>query len=189
MRVLRACPDLDVTPRCSTVAEAVRCLPAQVPDVVLVDIGLPDGSGIEVVSALKPLLPRAQFLMLTVVEHPEQVFAALSAGASGYLLKKNARTRLAAAVREVHGGGVPLSVSVARLVLAHFREKRVPQAEASLTTREQEVLDQLAQGCTYKEAGERLSIALSTIQTHVERIYEKLHVRNRLEALRKTGRV
>lgn len=189
LTVLQASPDFAVTAVCGSAEEAIAALPGQHPDVVLVDIGLPQRSGIEVVAALKPRLPDAQFLMLTVMERPESVFAALAAGASGYLLKKNARERLGDAVREVHAGGMPLSVSVARLVLAHFQEKRPAPAHPALTSRELDVLDSLAQGLTYKEVGDRLHIALGTVQTHVERIYEKLHVRSRLEALRKTGRL
>ena len=186
--LLRRCPDLHVLGRYADAEEAIEALPGLHPDVVLVDIGLPRRSGIDLVSALKERLARAQFLMLTVMDRPEQVFAALSAGASGYLLKKNAREKLGEAVREAHAGGMPLSVSVARLVLAHFQERRPAPAHPTLTGRELEVLDSLAQGLTYKEVGERLHIALGTVQTHVERIYEKLHVRSRLEALRKTGR-
>lgn len=188
VRILRGCQDFCVLACCATASEAITSLPSQCPDVVLVDIGLPGRSGIDVVTELKPVLPHAQFLMLTVMEHPEQVFSALAAGASGYLLKKSALTRLPAAVREAHAGGVPLSVPVARMVLAHFQEHRSTQSHASLTPRELEVLDQLAHGCTYKEVAARLDIALGTVQTHVERIYDKLHVQTRLEALRKTGR-
>lgn len=188
LALLSCCPDLHVLGFYSDAEQAIEALPALHPDVVLVDIGLPQRSGIDLVSTLKERLAGTQFLMLTVMDRPEQVFAALSAGASGYLLKKNARERLGEAVREAHAGGMPLSVSVARLVLAHFQEKRPAPAHPALTGRELEVLDSLAQGLTYKEVGERLHIALGTVQTHVERIYEKLHVRSRLEALRKTGR-
>ena len=187
--VLRAHPEFAVVAVCASAEEAIENLPGLNPDVVLVDIGLPRRSGIEVVATLKPRLAGAQFLMLTVMERPEAVFAALAAGASGYLLKKNARETLGEAVREVYAGGMPLSVSVARLVLAHFQEKRPAPAHPALTSRELDVLDSLAQGLTYKEVGDRLHIALGTVQTHVERIYEKLHVRSRLEALRKTGRL
>lgn len=188
LRLLGSQSDLRVVGSCCSAEEAIDVLPALRPDVVLVDIVLPNRSGIETVMALRDQLPEARFLMLTVVERADQVFAALSAGACGYLLKKNARDRLGDAVREAHAGGLPLSVPVARLVLARLQERpRVPEHPA-LTQRELEVLDALAQGWTYKEVAERLQIALGTVQTHVERIYGKLHVRSRLEALRKTGR-
>ncbi len=188
LEVLRAAPGLVVVGHCLEADQAIADLPGQRPDVVLVDIGLPGRTGIELVAILREQLPQAKFLILTVIDRAEEVFAALAAGASGYLLKKNARERLGRAVQEVHEGEMPLSVPVARLVLAHFQERPVTPPPSSLTHREREVLDALAQGLTYKETGEKLGIALGTVQTHVERIYEKLHVRTRLEALRKTGR-
>lgn len=165
------------------------------PDVVLVDIGLPGLSGIDVVARCKPDMPGVQFMMLTVIEDVAKVYAALAAGATGYLLKKDIPGRLFEAIRELWGGGSPMSASIARQVVLAFRprsassgDSRVQEASSSLTDREQEILDLLAAGRLYKEIADHLGIGLGTVNTHIRRIYEKLHVHNRSEAIASTRR-
>lgn len=162
---------------------------AAAPDVVLVDIGLPGQSGIDLVRRAKPRLPKTQFMILTVFEDTERIFSALEAGATGYLLKRTAPRRLIEAIQELHEGGSPMSGAIGRQVLQRLAStptgSRTPAPEAALLSeREREVLDLLAQGRLYKEIGLDLGIAVGTVRTHIRRIYEKLHVRNRTEATR-----
>lgn len=175
--------------------EAVGCLTRVRPDVVLVDIGLPGLTGIEVVARCKPDLPGAQFMMLTVIEDVAKVYAALAAGATGYLLKKDIPGRLFEAIRELWGGGSPMTASIARQVVLAFQHRPdAPdtslggEASSTLTEREREILELLAAGRLYKEIGVQLGIGLGTVNTHIRRIYEKLHVRNRSEAVRSARR-
>ncbi|MCS7090772.1 MAG: response regulator transcription factor [Verrucomicrobiota bacterium] len=170
---------------------ALGHLPAQAPDVVLVDINLPGLNGIECVRRLKPQLPQTQFVMLTVYEDADHIFDALKAGATGYLLKQTTRQELLAAVRQVHAGGSPMTSNIARKVVQSFQQKPalrpLPHAEwsetAELSPREREVLDLLARGYLYKEIGDALHISLPTVNTYIRRIYEKLHVRSRWQAV------
>ena len=169
------------------VASALASLYAQSPDVVLVDINLPDFSGIECVRQLKPQLPHTQFVMVTVYGDSQHVFDALVAGASGYLLKRLTRENLLAALEEVHRGGSPMSSSIARKVVQFFRSERPsPSAELeSLSPRELEVLHLLAEGYVNKEIAERLAISAPTVATYIRRIYEKLQVNCRAAAIGK----
>lgn len=189
-RLLQSAPALEAVGAFASSEEAETALPGLAPDVALVDIGLPGQSGIELVRALKPRLAATQFMMLTVVDDPKRVFEALAAGASGYLLKKTPPAKVIEAILELHSGGAPMSAQIARLVVGHFQQPPpASAADAILAPREREVLELLGQGLLYKEVADRLGISLSTVRTHVERIYGKLHVRNRVEALRKVGRV
>jgi DNA-binding NarL/FixJ family response regulator len=165
---------------------AIERLPAEQPNVVLADISLPGMSGIECVRRLKPVLPETQFVMLTVYEDSDHIFDALAAGASGYLLKQTPRHELLAALRDVHSGGSPMTSNIARKVVRSFQQTRtqVPGAE-DLSPREHEVLDLLARGYLYKEIAETLSISVPTVNTYIRRIYEKLHVRSRAQAVAK----
>ncbi|HWF20055.1 MAG TPA: response regulator transcription factor [Verrucomicrobiae bacterium] len=169
---------------------ALKHLPADKPDVVLMDINLGEISGIECVERLKKQFPDMQILMLTVYEDTEKIFRALAAGANGYLLKRSSPTKLLAAIREVHSGGSPMTSSIARKVVASF-QKRKPAADATgevtgqLSPREQAVLDGLAKGWTYKQLASELDISIDTIRTYIRRIYEKLHVQSRTEAVAK----
>src|SRR2546423_15059503 len=166
---------------------AVAGLPGEKPQVVLTDINLPGMNGIECVRKLKPLLPEAQFVMLTVYEDADHIFHALAAGATGYLLKQTPRNELLAALKQVHGGGSPMTSNIARKVVQSFQQLAPPSiAEAAeLSGREREVLDLLARGFLYKEIAESLSISLPTVNTYIRRIYEKLHVRSRSQAVAK----
>ena len=168
---------------------ALEGLPAQWPDVILMDIHMTGMSGIECVRRLKALRPEVHIVMLTVYEDPEQIFAALEAGATGYMLKRLTPARLLGAIQEVHGGGSPMSHSIARKVLASFHQPdRVATQKTHLTSREQMVLECLAKGLTYKRTAEKLSISIDTVRTYVRRVYEKLHVQSRTEAVAKYAR-
>jgi DNA-binding NarL/FixJ family response regulator len=163
--------------------EAVRGIPLQKPEVALVDINLPGMNGIECVARLKLLLPSLQVLMLTTYEDSELIFNSLRAGAGGYLLKKLMPTELIQAIEQVHEGGAPMSMLIARKVVDHFhRIQRPASAVETLSTREHEVLALLAKGFLYKEIGEALGISLGSVRTYLQRIYEKLQVQSRTEA-------
>jgi len=165
---------------------ALAALPDAAPDVVLMDINLPGMNGVECVRQLKERLPEMQVVMLTVYENTELIFQALSAGATGYMLKQTPPEELLAAVRDVHGGGSPMSSHIARKVVASFqRNNPVSREMDSLTAREQQVLDYLAKGFLYKEIADTMGISYDTVHTHVRKIYEKLHVRSRTEAVMK----
>ena len=154
------------------------------PSVVLMDINMPGMSGIECVRRAKPQMADTQFVMLTVYEDPEHIFKALSAGASGYLLKRTPRAELLAAVKDVHAGGSPMSSNIARKIVQSFQRFSPSAAEPdNLSPREREVLELLARGYLYKEIAEALHISVPTVNTHIRRIYEKLHVRSRSQAV------
>jgi DNA-binding NarL/FixJ family response regulator len=165
---------------------ALEALPDKKPTVVLMDINLPGMSGIEAVRKLKPLLPHAQFVMLTVYEDADHIYSALAAGATGYLLKQTPREELLMALEDVHRGGSPMTSNIARKVVQSFRQNPIGSCDdMDLSAREQEVLDLLARGYLYKEIAERLNITGPTVNTYVRRIYEKLHVRSRGQAVAK----
>jgi len=170
----------------STGEDALASLPKTKPEVVLMDINLGGMNGVDCVRQLKPLLPDTQIVMLTVYENTDLIFQALSAGATGYLLKQTPPAELLAAVREVRGGGSPMTGHIARKVVASFQTSGNSSKEfENLTPREKEVLDHLAKGFLYKEIAEAMSISYDTVHTHIRKIYEKLHVRSRTEAVAK----
>lgn len=165
---------------------AVDPLTEKKPDVVLMDINLPGISGVEAVKRLKPSLPQTQFVMLTVYEDSDHIYNALAAGATGYLLKETPRQELLRALEDVHEGGSPMTSNIARKVVQSFRQNVGSVAPGEeLSPREQEVLDLLARGYLYKEIAERLNISIPTVNTYVRRMYEKLHVRSRAQAVAK----
>jgi DNA-binding NarL/FixJ family response regulator len=165
---------------------ALASLPAAQPQVVLMDINLPGMNGVECVRLLRTLLPQAEIMMLTVYENTELIFQALSAGAMGYLLKQTPPNALLNAIRDVHNGGSPMSSHIARKIVAAFQQPVAPvKGLENLTPREQEVLDLLAKGFLYKEIGDALKISYDTVHAHIRRIYEKLQVRSRTEAVAK----
>ena len=166
--------------------EALQNFPALRPDVILMDINLPDMSGVECVRQLSQLVPAARILMLTVQEDPDSIFKSLAAGASGYMLKPIRAAELVAAVKDVFGGGAPMTSNIARKVVQSFKQAGSSRSETeSLSPREQGVLDALSKGCSYKETAELLGISYSTVHTHIERIYQKLHVQSRGQAVAK----
>jgi len=165
---------------------ALRAIPAQKPDVALVDINLPGMSGIECVEKLKSLIPALEVLMLTTYEDNDLIFNSLRAGAKGYLLKKMAPTELIEAIAQVHAGGAPMPMQIARKVVQYFQGLGTSASEVGqLSPREQEILALLAKGAFYKEIADALKISISTVRTHIQHIYEKLHVQSRTEAARK----
>lgn len=165
---------------------ALAKLPETKPNVVLMDINLPGMSGVEAVKKLKPVLPETQFVMLTVYEDADHIYNALAAGATGYLLKETPRQELLKALEDVHHGGSPMTSNIARKVVQSFgHTSPAASADGDLSPREQEVLDLLARGYLYKEIAERLNISVPTVNTYVRRVYEKLHVRSRAQAVAK----
>jgi DNA-binding NarL/FixJ family response regulator len=164
--------------------KALQEIPGIKPDVVLMDINLPGINGVECVRRLKPLLPATQIIMLTVYQNTENIFEALAAGATGYLLKQTTPDELLAAIQEVHAGGSPMSSHIARKIVLSFQQTPPLSPEAqSLTPREVEVLNLLAKGFLYKEIAEKTKTTYATVHTHIRHIYEKLHVRSRTEAV------
>jgi DNA-binding NarL/FixJ family response regulator len=166
--------------------EALKHLPQDKPDVILMDINLGEMDGIECVRRLTVLMPEAQVLMLTVFEDTEQIFRALAAGASGYLLKRLSPKKLLEAIEEVLAGGSPMSASIARKVVHSFKAAPAHGDEsADLSDRERAVLDGLAAGLAYKQIADQLGISIHTVRNYIRRIYEKLHVCSRTEAVAK----
>jgi DNA-binding NarL/FixJ family response regulator len=166
---------------------AVQKLPPLRPDVVVMDIGLPDISGIECTARLKARLPETQVLIFTVYGDHEKVFQALEAGASGYLLKRSTPAEIRQAILDVQHGGAPMTGEIARKVVQSFRKSGAPEASSdqALTPREESVLDLLAQGYITKEIADKLAISFDTVRFHLKHIYAKLHVRSRAEAILK----
>ncbi len=166
--------------------EALKHLPQDKPDVILMDINLGEMDGIECVRRLTVLMPEAQVLMLTVFEDTEQIFRALAAGASGYLLKRLSPKKLLEAIEDVLAGGSPMSASIARKVVHSFKAAPARGDEsADLSDRERAVLDGLAAGLAYKQIADQLGISIHTVRNYIRRIYEKLHVCSRTEAVAK----
>jgi DNA-binding NarL/FixJ family response regulator len=168
-----------------TAEEAAYELPHLRPDVVIMDINLPGMNGIECIKQVKGKLPKTQFMMFTVYENDEKVFEALKAGASGYLLKNTGLVQLIEAIKELHTGGSPMSANIARKLVTVFQKEVNAKPVEALSTRENEVLQQLSKGLLYKEIADKLSISTATISQHIHKIYEKLHVQNRTEAINK----
>ena len=179
----------------ATAEDAIQKIPLLKPNVVLMDINLDEGeSGIEIVRKLKPENPEILFMMCTVYEEDEKIYEALSAGASGYILKKTAPHKLLEAIKELYEGGAPMSSLIARKVVAAFRQRpaeavvhETPSASniRILSSREKEILELLSKGMVYKEIAAQLFISAETVRKHVYHIYEKLHVNNRVEAVNK----
>jgi DNA-binding NarL/FixJ family response regulator len=165
--------------------DALKDLPNVKPDVVLMDINLPGMNGVECVRQLKKILPQIQVMMLTVYEDTDNIFDALSAGANGYLLKRTTGPELLDAIREVQRGGSPMTTHIARKVVQSFQKSAATQPAENLSEREQQVLDLLSKGLMYKEIADKLQISYETVHTYIRRIYEKLQVRTRTEAVAK----
>jgi DNA-binding NarL/FixJ family response regulator len=183
---VRAEPDLEWVGAWGNGVDAVKALPDLAPKVVLMDINLPGLSGIDCVARLKPGMPHTQFLMLTIYEDANHIYNALSVGASGYLIKETRRAELATAIRDLHAGGSPMTGSIARKVVRAFQ---APCEIAALSPREHEVLEMLAQGYIYKEIADQMAISVTTVACYIRRIYEKLHVRSRAQAVAKLSQI
>jgi DNA-binding NarL/FixJ family response regulator len=155
-------------------------------DVVLMDITLPGMSGIECVSKLKPQRPDVQFLICSVHEDQERTFAALCAGATGYILKNSTPEKIITSIREIVSGGSPMSAQIARYVIRNFHEQNHrPEIPEELTPREVELLQFLSKGYQYKEIADRMCISIETVRTYIRNIYEKLHVHSKIDAVNK----
>ncbi len=185
-RVLDRADGFHCASQYASAEDALKDLPQARPDVVLMDINLPGMNGVECVRQLKTLLPEIQVMMLTVYEDTENIFNALAAGASGYLLKRTSSKELLEAIQEVRRGGSPMTMHIARKVVQSFQKSAASaQATENLSEREQQVLDLLSQGLIYKEIADKLQISYETVHTYIRRIYEKLQVRTRTEAVAK----
>ncbi len=186
-RMLETATDFLCLSTYNNAEDALKDLPQINPDIVLMDINLPGMSGIECIKKIKNTCPKMQFMMFTIYEDSEQVFDALAAGASGYLLKKTPKEKILEALQELYEGGSPMSAHIARKVVNHFQKRKEEDQskDTQLSSREKEVLELLSKGYLYKEIGDKLNITTGTVRQHIHRIYEKLHVQNRTEALNK----
>lgn len=183
-QILNGAPDIRCLGAFASAEEALEQIQIRCPDVVLMDIKLPGMSGIECVARLKHLMPGLQIVMVTVYEDSERIFRALKAGASGYLLKSSPPQQLLEAVRDVHTGGAPMSSQIARQVVRHFHSAgAMPEQKPPLSPRERQVLELLSTGYIYKEIADELDIGAETVRTYVKSICQKMHARNRLEAV------
>ncbi len=183
-KLLQRAPGIECLRSYATGEDALKGIPTEVPQVALVDINLPGMSGIECVRQLKRLCPEMLVLMLTTYEESDLIFDSLKAGANGYLLKKMPAAEIIEAVAHVHAGGAPMSMQIARKVVAHFHGLReAPGEMGQLSKRENEILRLLSKGFLYKEIADQLGISMSTVRTHIHAVYEKLHVQSRTEAV------
>lgn len=179
-------PDFQVLDTFQTAEEALYKLPQLSPDIVIMDISLPGMSGIECIRQVRQKTPKTQFMMFTVFENDEKVFEALKAGASAYLLKNTDLSQLTEALKELYNGGSPMSSNIARKLITLFRDEHAEKIPiTALSKRENEVLNLLSKGLLYKEIADKLSISVGTVRQHIHKIYEKLHVQNRTEAINK----
>jgi DNA-binding NarL/FixJ family response regulator len=183
-RLINSFPEFTCVCTCISAEEALREIPAIMPDVVLMDIFLPRMSGIECTVRLKGLLPDTQIIMLTAMNDRELVFLALEAGADGYLLKRTKPADLRVALLEAQAGGAPMSGEIARRVIETFRRKSKTQAQAiGLSAREEEILVLLSKGYSNKLIAAELKVSFDTVCSHLKRVYQKLHVNSRTEAV------
>jgi two-component system, NarL family, response regulator LiaR len=170
----------------ATGKEAINAILQLRPDIVLMDIGLPDISGIECIRSLKPMCPEVQFMICTVHEEDSNIFEALKAGANGYILKKSKGYQVIDAIKDVYNGHMPISSSIARNILNHLPqtddEKKKP-TDYHITPKEAKILNLLAKGKSYQEISDALFISIKTLKWHIHNIYKKLQADNRTEAL------
>jgi len=183
--VIEHSPGFACTGAHGSCGDALAILEDDPPDVILMDIGLPEKSGIECVEIVKRRYPNIQCLMLTVHSDDEKIFQSLRQGAVGYLLKKTSPEALLAAIRDAYAGGAPMSTEVARKVLAYFQTQKADSLSSTLSKRELEVLQALIDGYTYKAIADKLFVSVNTVSFHLRNIYAKLHVRSRAEAVAK----
>ncbi len=176
-------PECQCVCACATGEEALKVIPKHQPDIVLMDIQLPNLSGIDCTAQLKQLLPSVQIIMVTVYEDTERIFKALRVGACGYLLKRCTPQELLSAIHEVRQGGAPMSREIARKVITSFQEPLTIAAEVEdLSPREREILELLSAGFANKEIADRVGVSDGTVRWHLRHVYNKLHVRSRTEA-------
>ncbi len=183
-KLINSFPDFKCVCACSTGEEALRVIPQEQPDVVLMDIFLPRMSGIECTSRLKALLPQTQIIILTAMDDQELVFLALEAGADGYLLKRTKPSDLRSALLDVLGGGAPMTSQIARRVIESFRQKaKIRDESAHLSVREEQILVLLSQGYPNKLIADKLELSIDTVCSHLKHVFNKLHVSSRTEAV------
>jgi DNA-binding NarL/FixJ family response regulator len=186
VKLINSSPGYRCVSQHSSAENALEEIPKLKPDVTLMDINLPGLNGVECVRRLKPLLPKTQVIMLTVYQNTDNIFKALAAGATGYMLKQTPPAELLAAIRDVNAGGSPMSGHIARKIVQSFQDTGKPADPGeTLSPREAEVLDLLAKGFLYKEIADQMKISYATVHTHIRHVYEKLHVRSRTEAVAK----
>jgi DNA-binding NarL/FixJ family response regulator len=179
-------PEFKVLDTFKTAEEALYEIPRLKPDIVIMDINLPGMNGIECIRQVKSKSPSTQFMMFTVYENDEKVIDALKAGASGYLLKNTGLFELVESLKELYNGGSPMSSNIARKLVTIFREQQNEMTHVGiLSNRENEILQLLSKGLLYKEIASQVDIAVGTVRQHIHKIYEKLHVQNRTEAINK----
>ena len=179
-------PEFALVGACASAEAAIAELPKVHPEVVLMDINLPGLDGVVCVARLKGMLPNTQFMMLTVYEDQDRLFRSLLAGASGYLLKRSSPSQIVDAIREVHEGGSPITPQIARRMVQYFQNFQTPaDGSETLTHHQRLFLDQLAKGYRYKEIADNLGLSMDGVRGNVRRIYEKLHVHSRTEAVMK----
>ena len=184
IEILAQPADIECLYAVSSAEEALKEIPVRPPDVILMDINLPGKSGVECIPELKRKLPQLEIVMLTAYEEEDNIFRALKAGASGYLIKSSTPEEIFDAIRDVQSGGAPFSSHIARKVVQYFRgEKKIEDENEKLSAREREVLDMLAGGFIYKEVADKMNITVETVRTYVKRICVKLHVRSKVEAI------
>ena len=185
-KILYTAPDIACIGAYASAENALPAIKEKLPNVVLMDIKLPGMSGIQCVAEIKKSFPAMYVIMVTAYEESERIFHALKAGANGYIIKSDSPDQLLDAIRDVHKGGGPMSIPIARKVIQHFHQIGAsPKETENLSPRELEVLELLAQGFIYKEIGENLKIGVTTVRTYVQNICHKMHVRSRLEAVAK----
>lgn len=183
-KLINSFPDFTCICACTTGEEALRIIPPELPDVVLMDIFLPRMSGIECTVRLKELLPQTQIVILTAMDDQELVFLALEAGADGYLLKRTKPSDLREALLDVLGGGAPMTSQIARRVIESFRQKAKIRDESSrLSVREEQILQLLSRGYANKLIADKLEISIDTVCSHLKHVFTKLHVSSRTEAV------
>jgi len=183
MRTLALAPDIRCIYAVESAEEAIKKIPLDPPDVILMDIKLPGMSGIACAATLRRKLSRTDIVMLTAYEEDDNIFRALKAGASGYILKSSPPEEIFDAIRDVYSGGSPFSSHIARKVVHFFQRPLKENGEEKLSPREIEVLELLATGLIYKEISDQMNISLETVRTYVKRICTKMHVRGRVEAI------
>jgi len=186
LELLGTAPDIQCVGAFASGEEALKEIPALKPSVVLMDIQLPRMSGIRCVAELKKIFPELRVIMVTVYEDSDRIFKALKAGANGYLLKSSHALQILEAVRDAHGGGAPMSSHIASKVVEHFHAiGPLPEEDTNLTPREEQVMSLLSSGFIYKEIADKMNIKVTTVRYFVQNVCQKLHVRNRLEAVAK----
>lgn len=180
---------LECTLSLKSLTNVVNVINEKIPDVILMDIGLPGISGIDGVKIVRNYFPSVRIMMFTVFEDDDKIFDSICAGASGYLLKKTPPDEIVKAVRDLYAGGAPMTPTIAGRTLQLFREKLRPSIpDYGLSVREKEILEQLSEGLSYQKIADKLFISISTVRTHISSIYEKLQVNSKLEAIRKIKR-